>query len=97
MNPWQGSVFHWKMEIFGANARELVITERPVIKVKRLMLMLIAMIMMMMVKLVMIGIERVIVIHLHLRVTYRWTNLVFSCKIYLQFMELHLDPLFTFQ
>ena len=56
------------MEIFGASARELVITERPVIKVKRLML--IAMIMMIMVKLVMIGIERVIVIHLHLRVTY---------------------------
>ena len=53
------------MEIFGANARELVTTERPVIKVKRLLLMLIAMIMMMMVKLMMIGVVRIVVIHLH--------------------------------
>ena len=57
------------MEIFGANARELVITERPVIKVKRLMLMLTAMIMTMMVKLMMIGAVRMVVIHLHSLVT----------------------------
>ena len=57
------------MEIFGANARELVTTERPVIKVKRLMLMMMAMIMMMTIKLVMIGIVRMVVIHLHSLVT----------------------------
>ena len=57
------------MEIFGANARELVTTERPVIKVKRLMLIMRAMIMMMTIKLVMIGIVRMVVIHLHSLVT----------------------------
>ena len=59
------------MEIFGANARELVTTERPVIKVmmKRLMLIMMAMIMMMTIELVMIGIVRMVVIHLHSLVT----------------------------
>ena len=62
------------MEIFGANARELVITERPVIKVKRLMLMLTAMIMTMMVKLMMIGAVRMVVIHLHSLLVLKFKN-----------------------
>ena len=63
------------MEVFGANARELVTTERPVIKVmmKRLMLIMRAMIMMMTIKLVMVVYVyvyvRMVVIHLHSLVT----------------------------
>ena len=57
------------MEIFGANARELVTTERPVIKVMMKRLMLI----MMTIKLVMVVYVYVyvsmVVIHLHSLVT----------------------------